>query len=219
VFERIGVISKIGSCERILDLGCGDGIYTPYLKVLASEVIGLDLEPARLENTKKLAQVVRADAVHLPFSEKSFDAIWASEIIEHTPSFDIFQELERVARRKIVATMPHPSGPYFRRDLSHILKYDLHSLREFLQQRNWNYSVNGLGLCLPFRLFPNLLRKLFMQISWNHPNLSFNFLVAGVSPSGQIIGSVVNGVYREEPEKEHETGQYVQPKDNLAPCR
>ena len=218
MFERIGVISKIGSCERILDLGCGDGIYTPYLRALASEVIGLDLEPARLENTKKLVQVVRADAVHLPFSEKVFDAIWASEIIEHTPSLGIFRELERVTRKKIVATMPHPTGPYFGRDPSHILKYDVHSLKKFLQRRTWNYSVNGLGLCLPFRLFPNILRKLFMQISWNHPSLSFNILVVGVSPTRSGQGEV-HGMHRVEPEEEHETGEYVQSKNYLAPCR
>jgi ubiquinone/menaquinone biosynthesis C-methylase UbiE len=181
VFERVIVISKLQNCKRILDLGCGNGPYIPYLKKKAHEVIGLDLETARLTNAKKKsAQPVRADAFHLPFIDNSFDTVWASEVIEHTHSLNTFKEIERVASKKIVATMPNPKGPYFRRDPSHVLRYNLPTLKDFLHNRDWTYSINGLGLCLPFQFFPETARKIFVRLTWNHPQLSFNFLITGV---------------------------------------
>jgi len=150
----------------------------------ASEVIGLDLEHNKLENAKKnFVQVIKADASNLPFINNSFETVWASEIIEHTPSLNTFGEIERIAKSKIIATVPNPNGPYIGKDPSHILKYDLSTLTEFLQERDWKYSINGLGLCLPSGFFPKILRRIFVRLTWNHPQFSFNFLITGVSTS------------------------------------
>ena len=180
ILERINLITKLSDCNRILDLGCGDGAYITHLKEKASEVIGLDLEPTKLENTKKYVQVIRADASNLPFIDNSFEIVWASEIIEHTPSLDTFEEIERIAKSKIIATVPNPKGPYIGKDPSHILQYDLSTLREFLRERDWKYNINGLGLCLPSGFFPKIFRRIFVRLTWNHPEFSFNFLITGV---------------------------------------
>jgi len=179
VFERRRVISNFEPCYRILDLGCGDGTYTPYLQRKAIEVVGLDCNFEKLKKVKQPAQVIQADALHLPFKDKSFDIIWASEVVEHTPSLEIFSEMERVAKEIIAATVPNPSGPYYKRDPTHILEYSISELRDFLKRRDWTYTINGLGLCLPYKIIPDNFRKIFLKLTWRHPRYAFNILITG----------------------------------------
>jgi trans-aconitate methyltransferase len=66
------------SGERILDLGCGDGILTAKLQALGCDVLGVDASPAQIEATKKLdvpAQVI--DGEHLNF-DNEFDAVFSN---------------------------------------------------------------------------------------------------------------------------------------------
>jgi trans-aconitate methyltransferase len=66
------------SGERILDLGCGDGVLSAKLAAMGCEVIGVDASEAQVQATKKLgieAQVV--DAEQLTF-EAEFDAIFSN---------------------------------------------------------------------------------------------------------------------------------------------
>jgi trans-aconitate methyltransferase len=64
--------------ERILDLGCGDGVLSAKLAAMGCNVIGVDASPAQIQATQKLgveAQVV--DAEHLNF-EAEFDAVFSN---------------------------------------------------------------------------------------------------------------------------------------------
>jgi SAM-dependent methyltransferase len=64
--------------ERILDLGCGDGVLTAKLQSLGCDVLGVDASAAQVEATKKLgvpAQVI--DGENLPF-ENEFDAVFSN---------------------------------------------------------------------------------------------------------------------------------------------
>jgi SAM-dependent methyltransferase len=64
--------------ERILDLGCGDGVLTAKLQALGCDVLGVDASAAQVEATKKLsvpAQIV--DGENLPF-ENDFDAVFSN---------------------------------------------------------------------------------------------------------------------------------------------
>jgi trans-aconitate methyltransferase len=64
--------------ERILDLGCGDGVLTAKLQTLSCDVLGVDASAAQVEATKKLgipAQTV--DGENLAF-ENEFDAVFSN---------------------------------------------------------------------------------------------------------------------------------------------
>jgi trans-aconitate methyltransferase len=64
--------------ERILDLGCGDGVLTAKLQSLGCNVLGVDASAAQVEATKKLgvpAQTV--DGENLAF-ENEFDAVFSN---------------------------------------------------------------------------------------------------------------------------------------------
>ena len=64
--------------ERILDLGCGDGVLTKRLMDLGCDVLGVDASPAMVEAAQKLgvpAQVM--DGHGIPFHEQ-FDAVFSN---------------------------------------------------------------------------------------------------------------------------------------------
>jgi SAM-dependent methyltransferase len=64
--------------ERILDLGCGDGVLAAKLQALGCDVLGVDASAAQVEATKKLGVPAQAiDGENLPF-ENEFDAIFSN---------------------------------------------------------------------------------------------------------------------------------------------
>lgn len=65
--------------ERILDLGCGDGVLTAKIKDLGCDVVGIDASVAMVEATQNLgitAQVMSGES--LGFEPASFDAVFTN---------------------------------------------------------------------------------------------------------------------------------------------
>ena len=64
--------------ERILDLGCGDGVLTEKLAALGCEVVGADASPAQVEAARTRGLDARVlDGEALPF-EAEFDAVFSN---------------------------------------------------------------------------------------------------------------------------------------------
>jgi trans-aconitate methyltransferase len=67
--------------ERILDLGCGDGVLTKKLADLSCEVVAVDSSPPQVEAARKLglnAQVIGAE--DLQYNEE-FDAVFSNAVL------------------------------------------------------------------------------------------------------------------------------------------
>jgi len=85
--------------SRILDLGCGPGQDSRYLRRLGFRVVGLDFtEPflyvARRRSRKLL--LVQADIEHLPFPNQTFDGIWSAASLIHIPKSRFLRVLHRL---------------------------------------------------------------------------------------------------------------------------
>jgi ubiquinone/menaquinone biosynthesis C-methylase UbiE len=101
---------------KCLDVGCGTGIAIPELVKLGWTVVGVDISPDQLrvarERTAGLtADLLEADASHLPFPSASFDAVVS--LFTHTDLDDparVFAEAYRVLRPggKFVYVGTHP---------------------------------------------------------------------------------------------------------------
>jgi trans-aconitate methyltransferase len=64
--------------ERILDLGCGDGVLTKQLMDLGCEVLGVDASPAMVEAARaRGAPAQLMDGHELPFTDE-FDAVFSN---------------------------------------------------------------------------------------------------------------------------------------------
>jgi SAM-dependent methyltransferase len=68
--------------ERVLDLGCGDGVLTAAIAASGAVTAGLDPSPSlvRAARDRGLA-VVRAAAPALPFRNRSFDAVFSNAVL------------------------------------------------------------------------------------------------------------------------------------------
>lgn len=92
----------------VLDVGCGVGVLSDWLAGRGYAVTGVDTDAALMERMEAPHQVASIDA--LPFEDLSFDAVVASEVLEHLP-VDVFErsrgEMARVAQSAIVVTVPN----------------------------------------------------------------------------------------------------------------
>lgn len=86
--------------QRILDLGCGPGFYTHALRRRGARVVPVDNDPAELRLVGAAVEgAMLADARSLPFEDASFDAVFCSNLLEHTPgTARVLEEIERVLR-------------------------------------------------------------------------------------------------------------------------
>ena len=79
--------AAVRSGDRALDLGCGEGVFTAELADAGATAVGAEVAEAA---------IARARAAHpdldflpvpldgpLPFSDRAFDLVWASEVLEH----------------------------------------------------------------------------------------------------------------------------------------
>ncbi|MFC2021346.1 class I SAM-dependent methyltransferase [Chloroflexota bacterium] len=100
--------------EKVLDAGCGTGIFTIDFLIAGAQVVGLDISEPMLSVACKRNKgydffAVRGDMQHLPFKDNSFDktvSITALEFIADAKS--AIDELFRVTRSQgcvVVATL------------------------------------------------------------------------------------------------------------------
>ena len=93
----------------VAELGCNWG----YALAYCGGHIGVDWNPRTIALARILnpsAEFVEADIRKLPFPDKHMDTVMACDCLEHLPWADIpgvVQELKRVARRRVLITMPN----------------------------------------------------------------------------------------------------------------
>lgn len=69
---------------RLLENGCGIGLYLEHLIPLGCEVFGMEYDFGRAVEAKaRIDSVLGAAGENLPFPENSFDLILSNEVIEH----------------------------------------------------------------------------------------------------------------------------------------
>ncbi|WP_133137875.1 malonyl-ACP O-methyltransferase BioC [Legionella rowbothamii] len=93
--------------QRILDLGCGTGIFSRELAQMypKAQVVGLDLAHSMLLQAQKKHSwrrkwpLVSADMKQLPFATGAFDLVFANQVIHWGESLEfVFRELNRVMK-------------------------------------------------------------------------------------------------------------------------
>lgn len=95
----------------ILDLGCGNGIFTQRLARDGARVTGLDFSAHLLgQNPHKV--LTCGDAAHLPFRSDAFDMVFEANLLHHVPHVgSVLREMQRVSGKYVVLLEPNRYNP------------------------------------------------------------------------------------------------------------
>jgi len=107
--------------ERLLDVGCGNGVATVRLAVtLGLDVVGIDVDAEQIELARAAADgapgvgFLVADATALPFADGSFDLVYTNKTTHHVARWrDAVAEMARVlgpGGRLVYADFAAPFG-------------------------------------------------------------------------------------------------------------
>jgi 2-polyprenyl-3-methyl-5-hydroxy-6-metoxy-1,4-benzoquinol methylase len=115
--RRAFLLERIAAGERVLDVGCGEGVFSAELSGAGAQVVGIDvaerpLRRGRARHPGTDLRLVPADG-RWPLEDAIFDVVWAGEVIEHVAdTAGWLSEIRRVLRpggRLLLSTPDH--GP------------------------------------------------------------------------------------------------------------
>jgi ubiquinone/menaquinone biosynthesis C-methylase UbiE len=104
MLEMPSVLELLGNVrgKKILDLGCGTGIYAKLLKKKGAMVKGFDISPEMIKIAKRenpTLELKIGSAYEIPFNEK-FDTVLASLVVHYIEDWDkMFKEVRRVLKK------------------------------------------------------------------------------------------------------------------------
>jgi cyclopropane fatty-acyl-phospholipid synthase-like methyltransferase len=105
----IEIISQLAPCTAILDVGCGEGIFTKYLTGFAREVVGIDVSPTAIQRAKmRVARASFHSAALEDFqAERRFDLVIAVEMLYYVESVDTALEKLQALGKTLIVTYAH----------------------------------------------------------------------------------------------------------------
>jgi ubiquinone/menaquinone biosynthesis C-methylase UbiE len=134
-------VRGLGSAERALDLGCGDGRLSALLD--AGSLTIADVSAVALERARRRLPRARAVELHpdapLPLGDGSFDLVLCAETLEHVRDVQLFlSEIRRVLQPEGRLAITTPATPPLMRPpdpLSpHLRAFTRRSLRKLLTE-------------------------------------------------------------------------------------
>lgn len=162
-FDRLG----IGDGTKVIDVGCGAGRHSFEAYRRGADVVAFDQDAAELSNVDTMframadsgeaprsarAEAVVGDALALPYPDRTFDCVIASEILEHVPADNtVIDELIRVLKvgGRLAVTVPRwlperlcwlLSDDYHSNEGGHIRIYRANRLRAKIAERGMTFT-------------------------------------------------------------------------------
>ena len=109
-------VFRIKKTDKVLDLGCGDGLNIKLLRRNGvKKIVGLDISPALIAHAKKInpgVKFVIASAEKLPFRDRVFDVVLVDSVFHHFMRYSkALKEIKRVivSGGKLCFIEPHGS--------------------------------------------------------------------------------------------------------------
>jgi len=129
---------------RILDVGCGNGVFAHYLKnTYECAYTGVDLSPALIKKNP-IRGCALAHCLRLPFNDNAFPIVFAANLLHHLDDPDgAIAEMHRVAARHVVLVEPNALNPIMF-GFSLLVKEERGGLRSLMPVLLRRLQKNGL---------------------------------------------------------------------------
>lgn len=195
-------IGCFSNSAKLLDIGCGNGCLLEKITELnpKSVLFGVDFSKKLIENARrrlgKRVKLLKADALALPFSDKMFDIVVMSEVIEHlkNPPQGLV-EAKRVLKKhgRFILTFPNASSyqPFY----PWIKKQTLGKLRFiFTPYEDLEKTGQPIDKCFSYNEIVLLLKQQKFKIKRISGTIFFPYL--GEVP---ILSSIIIFLWRKTP--------------------
>jgi len=158
--REIEIVSRyLPECGRLLEIGAGSGWQSRELSLRGYDVSSIDIPESNFSGQREWP-VIDYDGRNIPFSSKSFDIVFSSNVLEHIPHVREFQsEIRRVLKDDGIAVHLVPSAGWrFWTNLTHPIRYWTPPIR------HGEHASNALSEVLAFRR--RTWKKLFVETGW-----------------------------------------------------
>jgi ubiquinone/menaquinone biosynthesis C-methylase UbiE len=199
--QRVQYIAKqlkLQQIENALDVGCGDGFSTYYMRQHISQIVGVDRSRQMLSRhpLAPASRVCLADALELPFPDNSFDLVYGWEVLHHIADpLRVVIEMTRVSRRYVLLAEPNRNNPaqflfaVWDREHRWVLRYSLHYMRRLFTLAGLKVQHSDQGGWIFPNVTPIWLLPLLERIPYALPCAISNWVV---------------GIKSSQEEKEHD---------------
>ena len=168
--------------KRVLDIGCG--------RNKLSGAVGLDHAP--LPGVDVVANLDH----RLPFSDQSFDAVSANQVLEHVRDLvGLVYEVYRVLRPGglLVAHVPYFRSSWAHIDPTHVRCFTINSMDYFVagtacheRYRFKEAAFSRIEVLLDSDFKPRLMRRLFSALALRFPSRFENSFLSHLYPFQQL---------------------------------
>jgi SAM-dependent methyltransferase len=108
--DFIGQVVPLASAS-VLDVGCGNGVFTLYLRDRCRSVTGVDFS-AHMLSENRCPRLIQADVEHLPVQSNAYDVCFQANVLHHVDNpRAVVKEMARVSRRWVVLLEPNRCNP------------------------------------------------------------------------------------------------------------
>lgn len=144
--------------KKILDYGCGSGIYLKLLKSKGANVKGFDISEEMLKIAKKnnpSLELRQGSGYAIPFKEQ-FDVIVASLVVHYMNDWDkMFKEMARVLKKRgiVVFSTGNPVYEVSKNMMIKGKKYKVLGIKDYFKEEvfynSWTNPYNQKEICVP----------------------------------------------------------------------
>lgn len=158
------VISK-----RVLEIGAGPGLGAKYFTDITSEYVPTEYSDENIElfkNNNCEVEIIKADALDLPFDDDSFESIIALAMIYYLDATIFFKECARVLEKggELIFCSTNKDVPGFIPSPYTVRYYSVQELTQLLDLAGFNVTVFG-SFYRPYKsLFITYLRNFIKNI-------------------------------------------------------
>ena len=167
--EHIKLASSLVDGDRILDIGCGEGVITHTLK--GNSVCGFDISANAIKYAKNnhknnKTKYVIGSALYLPYKDNAFGCVSAFEVVEHLVPQDMhrcIKEIQRVCRSngRVVISTPNLSSIYY----GMIRSFRIQS-KEHVNEMDFLEIINVLSTYFTIKSMHSHISSTWMRNMW-----------------------------------------------------